>query len=1054
MAEQIITKRDEVKGLLRKLFRSDQADLDFGIYRIMNFKRAQIEDFIEKRLIEIAESEFKDYLLASSADLERELEEDRKKIEGLLGSSVFNATGDPVKYLDVKAVQEYEEKRKALREAALTEEQVNDVFSHVYEFFSRYYEDGDFIPKTRYGGRDKYYVPYNGEEVVLHWATKDMYYVKTGEYFKKYSFKAGRFTVTFRLVEAEVETGNVKGEKKFFMLSEENPVQLDEVNSSVEIRLNYRGLSEEEKRKHGTRNVQSALVTEALERIRSSFESSSIAGILRPKAGEDRSLMEKHMNTYVDRNTKDFFIHKDLKGFLKRELDFYLKNEVWNLNELDTLSQGSAKTISAKVKAIRNVALKIIEFLNQIESFQKQLFEKKKFVLRTDYCITLDLIPEEFYEEIGKNERQIAEWRALYKLDEITGGTLHSTVGKTSLSPDFLKLYKYMMIDTKLFTSIFKDELLDKIDDIEDKVCGLLIKSENYQALELLKGRYHEKVKCIYIDPPYNTGSDDFLYKDNYFHSSWSTMMENRLRLSGELLQKDGIIVSHIDENELNMLYQLYNDIFGEVNYIGTVIWDKRNPKGDARQIASQHEYLIYISKDNSETLRTTQFLRQKRNTEFILAKAKQIYNKIDRELIPDEISKYAKLYGYSNYILERLRVKYTPEVAQREFETWMSLQNFSGGEKAYNILDQDGRVFRGVSMAWPNTVAPKEYHYTINHPKTGKPCPNPAKGWRCKNETMQDLLKKGDILFGLDETTQPQRKYYLDEFKTENYPSIIYFGGDASTELSHLGLEFPTAKPLVVSEQIIAPITSSNDIIIDYFAGSGTLAHLLVNLNRFDQGQRRYILVDYENHLESIAKKRIQKVVFSKEWKNGNPLNMDGVSHCFKYHVIEQFEDALNNIEFRSPEGGIQKSLDRFQDYFLTYILEYETRDSPTRLSTDKFKTPFNYRIKTLSAGEEREELVDLVETFNYFLGLRVNKIRAHRDGDRIYRTVFGERDHEQVAVIWRDTPGLDLERDKHFIENTILVGSTPDTIFVNGDSYVRNARPIEPEFRRLMGA
>jgi adenine-specific DNA-methyltransferase len=184
MTEQLVTKREEVRALLRKLFRSDQEDLDFGIYRIMNYKRDKIEEFIEKGLFEVAEAEFKQFSMANTSDLERELEVNRERIESLLGSGVFNSVGDPVKYNDTKAIQEYEDKRKQIKSATITEEQVNDVFSHIYEFFSRYYEDGDYIPNARYGRREKYYVPYNGEEVVLHWATKDMYYVKTGEHLR------------------------------------------------------------------------------------------------------------------------------------------------------------------------------------------------------------------------------------------------------------------------------------------------------------------------------------------------------------------------------------------------------------------------------------------------------------------------------------------------------------------------------------------------------------------------------------------------------------------------------------------------------------------------------------------------------------------------------------------------------------------------------------------------------------------------------------------------------------------------------------------------------
>ena len=437
---------------------------------------------------------------------------------------------------DAQKIKEYISRIKALKEAELTQSQISDVFNHIYEFFSRYYDKGDFIPKRRYGGKSKYYIPYNGEEVALYWATKDMYYVKTGEFFKKYSFRSGRYLVSFVLTEARVEMGNVKGEKKYFILSPDNPVTLDDTTDLVDIRFNYRGLSEEELSRLGKTNAQEILANNALETITPLLEKSPIAGILKSRAEGEKSLMEKHLRAYVDRNTKDFFVHKDLKGFLESELDFYLKNEVWNLSELEIANEDGAKLLSAKAKSIHNIATKIIEFLNQIENFQRSLFEKKKLVLRTDYCMTLDIIPEKFYEEIGKNETQVAKWKDLFKLDKLTKGSFDSTIGKNVLSVEFLKVHQKLVLDTAFFDSDFKHRLLQTIENLDEKIDGVLIKSENWQALNLLQKKYANKVKCIYIDPPYNTGSDDFLYKDNYKHSSWLSMMADRLKLARLML--------------------------------------------------------------------------------------------------------------------------------------------------------------------------------------------------------------------------------------------------------------------------------------------------------------------------------------------------------------------------------------------------------------------------------------------------------------------------------------------------------------------------------------
>lgn len=977
MSEQLITKRDEVKSLLRKLFRSEDADLDFGIYRIMNYKRREIEQFIERDLIETAEAEFRKYARVGTADLERELERLKSEINSNFGTRTIDSEGRVTRNHDAPKVQRYLKTQEEYRAAALTEEQVNDVFNHVYEFFSRYYYDGDFITRPKDSWKSKYSIPYKGEEVTLHWATKNMYYIKTGEFFKKYSFKAGRYRVNFVLVNAQVETGNAKGEKKFFILSDEEPVQIDETTKEVDIKFNYRKLTDAEKAKYGTRNIQFNLVSEILEKMGPLLEQSSIVGILRPRGGEDKSLMEKHLNTYVNRNTKDFFIHKDLMGFLERELDFYLKNEVWSLDELESSSESGARILASKAKAIRGISLKTIEFLSQIEEFQKRLFKKKKFVLKTNYCITLDLVPEELYEEIGSNEKQVEEWKELYKLDEITKGNFYSTKGKTTLTVDFLKQYKHLVLDTRNFNLDFKDRLLASFDEIDDLINGIMIKSENYQALNLLLSKYNELVKCTYIDPPFNTGGNEFLYKDNYRHSSWLASMQDRLHLSRDFLAKDGSIYVHIDSNENSRLRLLMDEILGPQNFQTDIIWQRTLGHHLAAGMDIMTDYIFYYTKTDS-----------------------YIYNQQYRLLSNEELD------DKFPYIEEETGRRFT----HRQLE---QIQNIgSRGEI---------RIIQGKEVTTDQ-------------------------GWRWSQETIDKRLNENQYIIYWTSTGRPRYKLYADEYKGQkignlwNDISPLSSGSDERRD-------FNTQKPESLLERMILSSSNSNDIILDFFLGSGTTTAVAHKINR------KWIGIEMGDFWDDYPLKRMKQVLAGEkagisekvDWKGGG---------FFKYQILEQYEDTLNNIEFISPEGTIQKTLERFPDYFISYMLDYETRDSPTRLSIEQFKTPFNYKIKTLSGGEEQEEPVDLVETFNYLLGLHIRRIHAYRDGDRVYRAVFGERDREQVAVIWRDTSGLDLRRDKSFIEENILTDSTFNTIYVNGDSYVRNTKPIEPEFRRLMDA
>ena len=212
------TVQDKFQHLIRELFQFDCADLDFGIYRIMNYKRDVIEKFISTDLPKAITDELDRGDLADQSHAAAELSETSNQIAETLGKGALDADGNlaeayqgtPLgkKYLDLQS--------KAARGRG-REELEATIFNHLYAFFSRYYQDGDFISKRRYSKRQKFSIPYNGEEVYLHWANHDQYYVKTAEHFHEYTFKSHGVAVHFKLVAANVEQNNIKGEKRFFL---------------------------------------------------------------------------------------------------------------------------------------------------------------------------------------------------------------------------------------------------------------------------------------------------------------------------------------------------------------------------------------------------------------------------------------------------------------------------------------------------------------------------------------------------------------------------------------------------------------------------------------------------------------------------------------------------------------------------------------------------------------------------------------------------------------------------------------------------------------------
>lgn len=237
--------------------------------------------------------------------------------------------------------------------------------------------------------------------------------------------------------------------------------------------------------------------------------------------------------------------------------------------------------------------------------------------------------------------------------------------------------------------------------------------------------------------------------------------------------------------------------------------------------------------------------------------------------------------------------------------------------------------------------------------------------------------------------------------------------------------------------------------LILDFFAGSGTTGHATLNLNKDDDGNRKFMLIEMGQYFETVLKPRIEKVVFSDNWKDGKPKDNKGhEEQIIKYQSLEQYEDSLENIEFS------QKALDEFSDYFVRYMLDFETRDSKTFLNIDKMENPFNYKINVLDDYQLKTVPVDLPETYNYLIGLEVNKIRPYKneeDNNRRYLMIQGKNANRNILVVWRDIREFNPEKDRNFLEKTIQIEEF-DEVHLNGDSLILEAVLIEENFKRLM--
>lgn len=498
-----------------------------------------------------------------------------------------------------------------------------------------------------------------------------------------------------------------------------------------------------------------------------------------------------------------------------------------------------------------------------------------------------------------------------------------------------------------------------------DETQNLYIEGDNLEVLKILQKSYANKVKLIYLDPPYNTGSD-FVYQDSFsdsiknylevtgqvdedgtklstnaetsgrYHTNWLNMMYSRLKLGRSLLTDDGVMFISIDEHEISNLEKLVSELFGENNLAGTIIWDKRNPKGDSKGVAMQHEYVIVVAKSLEIFSSKNEFKRLKKNAEGMLRKAKQIINKIGAD--------------------------FTLSDANDEYRKWVNAQDsFSGGERAYSKIDEKGNVYQPVSMAAPDKPETRS-HRPLIHPETAKPTAVPTKGWRYTDDAIDKLLDQKLIIFGKDETTIPRRKYLLSENMYENVPSLYYNGKSGSTDVSNLEMKttyFDNPKPVDLLKQIIQSTTTENDIILDFFSGSATTAESVMKQNSEDDNNRQFIMVQLPEIIEDkksdgykdgfrnipeIAEERIRRA--GDKIIGENPELADKFDIGFKVFELsksnikkwnaepkdlnEQFELLANNFEEGSKPIDVVYEIMLKQGLDLTYpISEIKVGDA-----------------------------------------------------------------------------------------------------------------------------
>jgi len=1122
MAEdkKINEKKQRLLALLREMFQLDQPDLDFGLYRIMHAKRGQVEAFLETEFDQLIDKVFADRGA-------RHEEEAKKEYEAARQQAIEFGAPDP------DAAPKVQQARARYEVVRLTGGEDAEIYDHLHRFFSRYYDQGDFMSLRRYGkgaagGAETYAVPYDGSEVVLHWANKDQYYIKTTENFAEFSFdprkalqkdergisrslfdddasKVGAggtaLKVHFRIVEAsEGAHNNVKAsdkDERYFILDAEAPLAWD--GNELVVRINYRTDPEKTGQKgkwQDKRNEQ--LVQTVLDALKGLKDGgNALAGLANEyyevlarevSKGKDKKqpLLARYVSQYTASNTMDYFIHKDLGGFLRRELDFYLKNEVLKLDDfmggedadvqagLTDARMKAMKEAMEKAQAIRLLSQRLIDFLAQLEDFQKKLWLKKKFVVETHYCITLDRIPEKFYPEIAANERQREEWVRLFAIDEIKGDTT-SPAYTAPLTVEFLKANTGLVVDTRCLGEKLAASILEEIDGLDEQCIGVMVQSENYGALRLMEDTLNKSVDCTYIDPPYNTGNDGFKYKDAYQHSSWLALMNMRMQLAKRLSKPTGATFVSIGNEEVASLKLLMDSIYGESKDNNVIHWKKnQKPQNASKTMSESAEYiLVYFNDIPIKLVRPMFGTRSDEGGSF----------------------KPTPLFTFDG---RERRIQTIPKGTPVECDEWNAGKIYGARNKlAYiEVLDEpiivDGTLQNDVRVRgeWRKTESNGQYQQVVKEQRlfiNSNGFPN-EKSYR--DEDSRNVHTNLWLEAGYNELGKATLDALFGELDLMSYP-----------------------KPVELCAEILRAIDNKDAVILDFFSGSGTTGHAAISLNKADNGNRKFLLVEVGDHFQSVLLPRMKKVLYSADWEAGRPISRIGLSGAIRYFFLESYEDSLNNLALNPIVEAAAKSNGAAvrRDYLLRYMLDVETQGSQSLLNVAQFRDPTAYQLEIKKPGsDEREKRnVDLVETFNWLIGLHVDKLHAGRrftatfarvpdpllpedantrlqvetlteaaDGAWWFRPVEGyvrtkpddDRHRQSVLVLWRtltDDPEQDAAALEAFLSQQMKFDPTRredktlyDIIYINGTHNLPNlgkygeVRLLEEEFHRRMWA
>ena len=793
-----------------------------------------------------------------------------------------------------------------------------ELFDKLYTFFSRYFCESGSIYFRHLPAFAKIYerVYADGEDVALSWKTHMLYYVKSDVLVRSMPVELSEGGPPWKTWRFHFDASQIEhkrnNEKREFVFSFSEVEKTTGKGPILRLKVSY---SEKGKKT----KVDDILKQARKANLRVSEES-----------------LEQAFRVFRRQTEADYFINKDARGFLREQFDLWLHQYLFQeetIFEQKRLNQ---------LQFLQETAYDIIDFIAQFEDELRRAWEKPKFVRNVNYVVTLDKLPDKTLKKITEHKgakAQIKEWRALGMVDDEFSMTALFKGQKDLTDKNGANgARKFLPLDTKHFKTL-EVEILEALGNLDEALDGELAHSENWQALNTLQRRYKEKVRCIYIDPPYNTGLSEIIYKNSNKHSTWLTLIENRIGFGKNLLSESGIQCTTIDDYEFHRLREVISSTFGEENILGVVVI-KNNPSGRStvKGFSIAHEYAIFSTTSVGKIGRLERTRKQ-----------------IDRYSESDEHgyfewtnfrkhggtrSEAPKMFYPIFVRQDKLRL---PEMHWDEGSKEWKLHEKPGvGEVAIYPVDENGKERR---WKWAIDRLQKSLEEVlIKNGRQNKPAVYVKS--RLSGEGVLPLTWWEKKEYSATSYGTNFLKDIMGDLRSFDYPKSIY----------------------AVCDAIKVCVSEYGGIVLDYFAGSGTTAHAVINLNREDGGKRKYVLVEMGDYFHTVLLPRIKKVVYSKDWKDGKPASHEGSSHCLKYYTLEQYEETLKNSRYKD---GDQLEIDSLKSPFEQYVFFGDDKLAHAVQSVKNGKLKIN--LKDLYKD------IDIAESLSNILGKPIRRRAAN---------------------------------------------------------------------------